>query len=238
MKDKFLFSSMMIILVSAWGITLFSGDSTFSRLCKEDGLFEWLTSIFFLISSFFFLATFIERAKRHDSVHDKITKNIFFLFLAAIAFFGFGEEINWGQRILAFGMPASSGKAAIHEINIHNLDFFMDNIDKRGIYRFLTFSGAGLLFYFIWLVFLPIFNHLSRRFSTRLKKINLPIVPLWLSLLFLINFAILKGLQFCLYNPTPKSFTEMREYIYSAFFLAASVFIFLVQNKKPIMTET
>jgi len=232
MKDKFLFSAIMVMLISAWGITLFSGESTFSRLCKEDGLFEWLTSIFFLISSFFLFAAIIKRARQYDSVHEKITKSIFFLLLAAMAFFAFGEEINWGQRILGLEMPALFEQTRANEISVHNLDFFKDNVDKRGIYRFLTLNGAGLLFYFIWFVFLPIFNHLSRRFSTRLKKINLPIVPLWLSLLFLINFAILKGLQFYLYNPTPKSFTEMREYIYSAFFLAASLYFFLYAKQK------
>jgi len=230
---------MMIILVSAWGIILFSDEPTFSRLCQEDGLFEWLTSIFFLISSFFFFAAIIKRARQYDSLHEKITKSIFFLLLAAMAFFAFGEEINWGQRILGLELPTLFGQTRTSEISVHNLDFFKDNVDKRGIYKFLTLNGAGVLFYFIWFVFVPIFDRISRRVSARLKKINLPVVPLWVSLLFLINFVLLKTIQFYFFNPPPnKNFEEIREYIYSVFFLAASVCIFLVQNKKPILAET
>ena len=68
---------------------------TFKQMYTEDGLFEYLTAIFFLIASLFFVLTLTNSKKKMGGY----MKFVIFT-LAMLCFFTGMEEISWGRRIL------------------------------------------------------------------------------------------------------------------------------------------
>lgn len=98
-------------------VRLFLYDEYWVMLYDEDGVFEYLTAIFFLLAAILFLLTFLNVRK--------VTTNWNKLFLLALVFCCFlvgMEEISWGQRLLGIETPESI-KALNHqgETTIHNL---------------------------------------------------------------------------------------------------------------------
>ena len=61
--------TILLVLVLSYSSYLIFDAETISRLGEEDQIFEWLTFLFFLVSSFVFLFLFTK------------TKNAFFLIL-------------------------------------------------------------------------------------------------------------------------------------------------------------
>jgi hypothetical protein len=101
------------VLFASFSVYLFLGWETVAELGREDHLFEWLTSIAFLIASVLFFLKFLK------------TKNVFFLLLSAMFFLGFGEEISWGQRVFNFETPERVLNVNVqNEFNLHNIELF------------------------------------------------------------------------------------------------------------------
>lgn len=106
------------LYLSVYVITrLFFFEEVFVHIYTEDGLFEYLTALFFLIASFFFsLAYFNAR----DSLGAYM--NAVILALAGLCFFTGMEEISWGQRILGIDTPDAMREINYQEeITLHNL---------------------------------------------------------------------------------------------------------------------
>lgn len=214
-----IFAAMIIVVLSlSYSVYLYLSPKIISVIGHEDNLFEWLTALSFLGASAFFTLTFLKE------------RNLWFLALAFIFFFGFGEEISWGQRMLHFSTPETIYKMNVQEeFNIHNLKIFnhVDNsgISKKGLERFFEINLLFKLFSIGFGVILPLlmmFSRISQRFISYLR---IPVPPLQLGFFFIINWVVFRvmlnhvlpgGQEFQYYDTD----TEIFEFI--------SAFIFLV----------
>lgn len=105
------------------------------RACVEDGPIEWLSAIFYLVSSIGFLVA----AFRSEFLRDRREWWIRGLTLAwaALMFAFFGEEISWGQRLLGIQTPEwFAPMNRQKEINLHNIFWIEQPIG--GVYRLVT----------------------------------------------------------------------------------------------------
>ena len=75
-----------------------------------------------LVTSLLFFYGFRVARKTLDKTRVSLMKQLLYLGMALIFFFGAGEEISWGQRILGFQTPeALSEVNRQEEFNLHNL---------------------------------------------------------------------------------------------------------------------
>jgi len=106
---------LSILIISLVPILIDFDNSLYNYLVVEDGLIEYLTALFLLISSLICLKTFL-------NIKKKSILNFGILISAIALFFGFGEEISWGQRILNYQTPIFFNDNNLqNETNIHNL---------------------------------------------------------------------------------------------------------------------
>ena len=108
---------LLILIISIAGTYLIN-ESFFREMIKEDGIVEYTTAFLLLIISILLFVKVIKIGK-----HKSRTWVVFNLLMALTLFFGFGEEISWGQRIF----DVSSGDFFMQnnrqkETNLHNLE--------------------------------------------------------------------------------------------------------------------
>ena len=90
---------------------------TFKQMYTEDGLFEYLTAIFFLIAAALFVLSLVNFGKNLGGY----MKFVIYA-LAFLCFFTGMEEISWGQRILGIETPEPLKELNYQEeITLHNL---------------------------------------------------------------------------------------------------------------------
>ncbi len=92
---------MLIVIILVTGIILsFHDIASFGQYTREDGEMEWLTvAALLLVSYTCFNRALSLRKNRHW------TFLLVSLLLGIVFFFGAGEEISWGQRILGMESP-------------------------------------------------------------------------------------------------------------------------------------
>jgi len=195
------------------------------------------------IASILFFISFFKGKEGNRLLLFRTRKNLFFLGLGLLFFFGAGEEINWGQYLLHFQPPkAISNLNVEHEFNLHNLKFINRYIARGERASWTNQLNAMRLFNIFWFSFcllVPLADRLSKKLSGWFKKLNLPIVPLCIGLFFLANYLILyffRGpggqhiMGFDLKNPL----NEIAETVYSLFFvLIAWYFLRNLVKKTP-----
>lgn len=255
MKINYLTSSI-ILLVSVcllFPYLLFFTAGAFSHgmLFEEDGVFEYASALWFLISSLIFLFLFVKFRIASGSIRS-VNIGSYLMILLSFLFFVFaGEEISWGQRILNIETPDLLKEINVQrEINLHNIRIF-DVTDsdgyqpKKGLARMITANRLFSLFWFVLCVIIPILNRINRRFAALMKKTFFPVAPLWISGLFLVNFLVSKAIQETGYfqdlyvRIISKDLlggflfrlTEIKEYGYAFLFLVMSLeFLFRSRN--------
>jgi hypothetical protein len=173
------------------------------ELLMEDGPIELLSSIFFGLSSIFFIL-FAIRSK-HLKEKNGWFRYFFTICWVLLMFIFMGEEISWGQRIFNITTPETLNEInAQKEINIHNIGF----LDRYGgPYRLLSIMmlTTGL--------FLPIIAMSSIGKQT-IQRFAFPVPPLGYSVLFV--GAYLYG-RFYYYTLLPVgASSEVREFLMSS----------------------
>jgi len=153
----------------------------FNTLVKEDGLIENITASILLLSSVFLFIKLVRlvRIKNRSWI-------IFNIFLISVLFFGFGEEISWGQRIfLIESNDFFSGNNLQGETNLHNLKLFGLKIN------IIVFTyGIGLIFGFY--IFLATFLYRNNEiFKNKVNKLGVPLPRLQHSIYFIIATIII-----------------------------------------------
>jgi hypothetical protein len=131
----------------------------------EDGIVEWTTTLLLFASSVYLVSRIILLRKAKPKFRMLCT-----LLLSALFFFGAGEEISWGQRIL--GMETSEffeKNNAQKETNFHNLVVGETKINK------LIFGQLLTVILVIYLLIIPYFY---TKWSWLNKLISLFGVPL------------------------------------------------------------
>lgn len=140
----------------------------FYELVKEDGVTEYLTTLFLFICCIIFAV----RAVR--SYRNKNNKQLIFnIIMCLLFFFGTGEEISWGQRIFniqtgEFFLENNYQK----EINLHNLKIGNINLN---ILIFSKLMFVALLFYF---VILDILAWKSKKIRKLITDFDVPLPKL------------------------------------------------------------
>ncbi len=177
---------LYILVISTYGIFFLDQDIIY-HLGNEDGLIEYLGAFFFLISSCLLFSIFFKSSGSGNSFGKLHTKrNIFYLLLGILLFICFGEEISWGQRIIGWDTPGMLEEITNKqkETNLHNLKIFY-----FGRFTLVTVFTVLCLSYFI---LIPLMSKFSRWANEFFNYIRLPIPPLWIGGLFLINNIIVQ----------------------------------------------
>lgn len=182
---RFYIAYIVIVLCTSYLFYAFAKGDTIIALGKEDGLFEWLTSLFYFISFFLLVLTF------------KKNRNVFIVLLSMVMFFGAGEEISWGQRIFGIATPDNISKINVqHEFNIHNLAIFdgkqMNGEPKKGFSRFLEMDLLFKLFTCVFGILLPFCVYHFKPISKLTQKLKVPVPPITIGLFFAISWFLLK----------------------------------------------
>ncbi len=154
-------------------------------LSKEDGLYEWLTVVFFLGASVFSLRLYLK------------TRNFWFILFCAAFFFAAGEEISWGQRLLGFETPESIGQRNMqNEFTVHNLYVFSrmdaEMNEKTGIMRLLEFNFLFKVGTIIFGMIIPFLVFHFKFFQNMTNRIKFPVPPITIGSFFLLNWGVYK----------------------------------------------
>ena len=106
---------LMLILCLIPIIFLFD-EELYLLIIREDGVIEYLTASFLLFASIKLFSLFLKIYKKYSVF------NFGLLSYSLVLFFGFGEEISWGQRIFGIQSPSFFSENNFQgEINIHNM---------------------------------------------------------------------------------------------------------------------
>jgi hypothetical protein len=195
-KNKISIIAIISLILLSYAVYLLD-EKTVLILTSEDNLYEGGTAFFLLLSSIlFFIAS---------------KKNIFMIMLGFVFFFGAGEEISWGQRILGFEPPAKIKKENVQEeFNVHNLPTFNGtkykgkHISKEGLERITEMNFLYRLFILSFGIVLPLITYHVGFFKKLVKKLKVPIPPFSLGLFFIISWVVCK----LVLNILPKGFSQ------------------------------
>jgi len=228
----------IIWLIIAYLPFLFFETKTLKMLMKEDSFYEYSGFLWLLLTSISFFYLFF-RKRRVKKPGTEGRRNIFFLLLGLLFFFGAGEEISWGQRIFHFHTPEIMSSNLQHEFNLHNMPLFDTRVSrlkdkngqritvgKTGIARDLSMSHLFRYFWFSFCVLIPVLYIISIRIQQWLNIISFPIVPIWVGLLFIINYYLYHQLI----RPNIGTLTEIRETTYSFLFLILA--LWFINNRQ------
>lgn len=160
---KIIASSLLLGTIIA-GSSYFYANDFYKKMVMEDGFMENVTALTLLAIS---ILLTIRLVKKNEKSSAWIVFNVLMIIGS---FFGFGEEISWGQRIFSFGTgDFFSAHNLQNETNLHNLEF--NNIKVNKIIFSYIFS-AVFGFYFIFSKFLYKKNHF---FKSIVDKYGVPI---------------------------------------------------------------
>lgn len=130
-------SATLFVSILSWSPKLFF------RLAVEDGVVEYLSAVFLLLSSWSLWMT-SRRLSKNTSV-DRLVQ-IGFIALALVVFIIGMEEISWMQRIFGYATPTAFDANWQGEMNFHN---FSTNVSENAYY-----FGSWLFLVLVPLLFL------------------------------------------------------------------------------------
>jgi hypothetical protein len=215
--SRIVLTASIIYIVGTYFV-FFLPRETVVDLGKEDHYFENATAIFFLVAALLFFLTYIKDPEGNDLLGFKTSRNMFYLIMAVAFFFAAGEEISWGQRLLHVKTPVLLEVINTQrETNIHNLIVFQHGKIKW----FNLVFNAGVLFY---CGLVPLINSYSRKVSAILRQINLPLIPMYLAVLFVMVVISLKILSLVTTGGIKTTADEMKESNLAFLFMAASIY--------------
>lgn len=219
----------LIWLLASYLLFFLFDNNTMQWITKEDGIYETAGALFFLATSLLFFYLYYSDSERNRIFNLKTKKNIFLLLLGILFFIAVGEEISWGQRLLGIDTPGVFNEAnRQNELNIHNLSFLHIKT-KTGE---LNIHTLFLLFWLFFCLIIPILNKTSSKISKILQKINLPIVPIWIGLLFVLNTLLARLVIYSNLDNIHRSLSEIKESNYALLFLIVAIFFVLDKRNK------
>ncbi len=229
---NYLLIAMMGVLFS-YSVYFFLSPEKIIHLGEENSFFELSTAFCFLLSAGLLIYLFIVR------------KNIFYLLLGILLFFGAGEELSWGQHMFKFKTPEKIKTNNFQgEFNIHNMEIFntekFDRCRKSGLERLLEINFLFRVFYIIYCIVIPFAFITFSPVKALAEKIRLPIPPLSVGLFFILNWILYKlTLESIAQNhPLPfyETSTEIFEFNASLLWLLISYYFLLkYRNDRIVM---
>ncbi|MBW3542336.1 MAG: hypothetical protein KY476_18880 [Planctomycetes bacterium] len=156
--------SIVLVVVSlsaaAAAALYFLDEPLLSQLCREDGFVETMTAALYVLAAMLIVSS------AHRGVHRAWIAGYVLLF-AFVA----GEEVSWGQRLLAVETPAVFHAVNVQdELNLHNIAGVHGNV-----------RAAGLLVVLIIFAALPLGVRLLPRLRELAARWRHPVSPLWIA---------------------------------------------------------
>ena len=238
-KSNFIFKPVVYLVLMIYiplaYIVLAMGNKIISFAVPEDHFFEIIGASSLFITSLLFLYGFRVARKALDKTWVSLIKQLVYLGLALLFFFGAGEEISWGQRIFGFKTPESLVQVNKQdELNLHNLSVLENS-------KLFTADRLFDAFWFLFAVFTPTTALILPAFKRFAGKF-IPIVYWGIGLLFLYNYIWAKAAKFiykALYSfdqiSLAQAIQEIKESNYAIIFILVGLFaIWDINNSKHI----
>ena len=170
---------MILYLVLAYS-TLGWGENWAASLYPEDHYFENVGAVSFLAATVISLFVYMRAVTKRYITQMHWVKLFVYSALALIYFFGAGEELSWGERLL---LPAGVDQAsAQEELKIQNLAIVENN-------TFLTGDNIYTMFWMGFAVAIPLLSLVWKRFKG-FAETFMPIVYWGIGVLFLLNYLL------------------------------------------------
>ena len=243
----------LIVLLWLWfsyAAVFFLPPPTVVRLTQEDSFYENLTFGAFFLGFLVFLGLYLTQRLGNNFLVFKTRRNVFFLLLALLFLFCSGEEISWGQRLFHIPTAGVFNDNLQHENTVHNLPGFVYEyhdvsgqlVHEPGVLHRLL-RGNNLIFFFcyFWLVVVPASSWFSGKMHRFWAELNVPIVPIWMGGLLIMNNGLLHLVRFCL--PTNSEVTgikilEIKECNLSVLFLATGLWFMVAKKRSNAAVST
>jgi hypothetical protein len=182
---SFLFKPAIYIAIAIYIALAYAslgmGNIVLAATIPEDHYFELVGAFSFLVTSLLFFYGFWVARKTLDKSWVSLIKQLVYLGLALLFFFGAGEEISWGQRILGFQTPESLSQVnRQEEFNLHNLSTWEAS-------AFLDPDRLFDIFWFLFAVFTPAVALVVPSFKKFAGQF-IPIVFWGIGVLFVYNY--------------------------------------------------
>lgn len=167
------------IIVSTVFLFYYS-SSDYNLFVKEDGIIEYFTAFFLLSVSIYSINKLLKTAKVISS------KNIGIILFSIIFFFGFGEEISWGQRIFNIETPNFFIENNLQsETNIHNLMIGGVKLNK------LIFTNSLFFIFSFYFLAIPYLYAKSNYVKSVINKFSIVIPKYSQSIIFICSTIII-----------------------------------------------
>ena len=221
-----------LIVGLSFSVLFIVNEETQNRLTKEDGFFESVGAVGWLIASIAFFISFWKDKRGNNLIFLITRRNLVFLLLSIFSFVACGEEISWGQRIFKLQTPEFLMKINRQgETNLHNIVFIRsrdrDNKDLPFWARMLSMTKFFQVSWFAYCILLPLACMFSRRTYYFIRNLNIPLVPIMLSVVFLANYLISRIIPF-VYNTNGNLndhyFVEVKECNFGILFMLVSFY--------------
>ena len=178
-KINFLHSIFSFIIVSTVFLFYYS-NSLYNLFVEEDGIIEYSTAIFLLSVSIYLINKLLKTVKVIS------TKNIGIVLFSIIFFFGFGEEISWGQRIFNIETPQFFVENNLQsETNIHNLMIGGVKLNK------LIFTNTLFFIFSFYFLAIPYLYAKSNSVKSKINKFSIVIPKYSQSIIFICSSIII-----------------------------------------------
>lgn len=146
--------------------------TSFRLVTEENGVYETLTAIMLVVSSFLLLQA--GNALRKQATHRWWT-TIAPLGLGFLFFIAAGEELSWGQHYFGFATPETMEKVNVQkEFNLHNVGGYWAN-------------NALILFFFGFSGVLPLAARFFWDVSYLCERLHIPLTTCWLAPIALVS---------------------------------------------------
>lgn len=227
-----------IVWIVGWYSIVFVFDAEqVGRLTREDGLVEYTGAALFLLASILFFASYVKSRAASGQGWLPIKGNVFFLLLGLAFLFVFLEEISWGQRIFGFATPETLRDLnSQSEFNFHNLQVFHGETEtgerKSFLALLLNMDRMFSMFWFTYCFLMPIAYRYSTQVRNLLNRMQMPIVPIFLGVVFVLNYAITKVLELQLGSGLHHAVVETKESNLAMLFVAVAIW-FLSNGRTP-----
>jgi hypothetical protein len=150
-------TGVALLFAAVLAVLYFAAPDVVDTLTVEDGAFENLTALFYLLAAIAFVF----------AIRRKSAGSAWLALLALACVFVAGEEISWGQRIFGWATPEVIADVNVQEeTTIHNLEGVHGNI-----------RALAVVFVAAFCVVLPVTDHYSSALRSFYRRLRLPVFP-------------------------------------------------------------
>jgi len=173
-------TGLVLFIMAISGYAQIADRDLLEYLILEDGVLENLTALLLLFGGCFVFYHFFKNKREKD-----IWWKIFHVIFGLILWFGFAEEISWGQRIIGFDTPVFFQKHnKQYEVGIHNLTYDGFSVNQ---WIFSFGLSIGIAIYYL---FFRILTEKVTWIGNWTRRLGVP-VPKWNQTLLLSGSVLL-----------------------------------------------